>query len=255
VAKRGRGVRDGRRVVGYARVSTDQQAAKGVSLETQVEKIRQYCTLHDLELVELKVETKGAKAVRPVLEAALDMIESGEVDGLVVWNLDRFARSVKDVSTMIEKYFAESGMGARLISVTESIDTHTAGGRLVVNVLASVHQWEAERLRERIRANLDRLAEQGYWAGGNVPFGYRAKPREYTQDGNRLPRRLESNPQEQEAIAAAQRLKGDGLSLREIAVELSRLRFRPRTGGSFSAQQVSNMLDVKRQARLRPAAS
>jgi DNA invertase Pin-like site-specific DNA recombinase len=254
VAKRGR-ARRGNRVVGYVRVSTDYQASKGVSLETQAEKIRQYCALHELELVELKVEVQSAKRARPILDDALDMIEHEGVDGLVVWNMDRFARSVKDVSTMIEKYFAESGMGARLISVTESIDTHTAGGRLVVNVLASVHQWEAERLRERILANLARLTEQGFWTGGNVPFGYRAKPREYTADGSRLPRKLEANPRELEAIAQAQRLRGEGLSLRKISAELSRLRFRPRTGGSFSAQQVASMLDVERQARLRPAAS
>jgi DNA invertase Pin-like site-specific DNA recombinase len=128
------------------------------------------------------------------------------------------------------------------------IDTRTAAGRFAVNILASVHQWEAERLRERIRANLAHMRAQGMWVGGNVPYGFKAGPRHYDDDGRRLPRKLTPNPDEQAVIKEARKLRRNGFSLRRIAMELGRLRLRSRTGGSFSAQQVSGMLEPESAA-------
>jgi site-specific DNA recombinase len=110
---------------------------------------------------------------RPGLARALRMLENGEASGILVTKLDRLTRSVKDLGHLIERYF-----GARfaLLSVTDSIDTRSAGGRLVLNVLASVSQWERELASERTSEALQHLKAQGRKLGGRKP-GSKNKPK------------------------------------------------------------------------------
>ena len=130
------------KVIGYARVSTAEQASGGISLEAQEAKIRAYCDLHDLELVEVIIDGgESAKNLkRPGLQRGLAMLKKKTVGGLVVCKLDRLSRSVKDWNCLIDGYFGEKA-GKQLFSVADSIDTRTAAGRLVLNVLMSVAQW------------------------------------------------------------------------------------------------------------------
>ena len=137
------------RVIGYTRVSTDRQAEQGCSLEAQEEKIREYAKVYDLEVVEV-ITDAGASAKtldRLGLQRALAMLKRGEADALVVTKLDRLTRRVVNLGELVEKYFV-SGRWA-LMSVGEQIDTRSAGGRLVLNVLVSVAQWEREAIGER----------------------------------------------------------------------------------------------------------
>src|SRR5262245_9845331 len=97
------------RVIGYIRVSTEEQATAGVSLSAQAEKVRAYCALYDLTLLEV-VEDAGASAKtleRPGLQRALSALRRGEADGVVVAKLDRLTRSVADMATLIDAHFGE----------------------------------------------------------------------------------------------------------------------------------------------------
>ena len=139
----------GTKAVAYVRVSTEKQADAGQSLDAQRAKVTAYAGLYDLELVEVIVDA-GASAKtldRPGLTRALAMLKSGEADALVVVKLDRLTRSVRDLGELVDRYFANGK--AALLSVSEQIDTRSAGGRLVLNVLASVSQWEREAIGER----------------------------------------------------------------------------------------------------------
>ena len=127
------------RAVGYIRVSSDEQATEGVSLDAQRAKVQGYAALYDLDLVAIEVDA-GASAKtldRPALARALGMLDRGEADGLVIAKLDRLSRSVGDWDQLIARYFGERA-GKKLWSVADSIDTRTAAGRLVLNVLMSV---------------------------------------------------------------------------------------------------------------------
>jgi len=127
------------KVLGHVRASSEEQATHGQSLSAQRERVRLYCELHGLDLAEI-VEDAGfsAKSLRrPGIERALGMLRSGDVAGLVVVKLDRLSRSGRDWSHLIESYFSEKA-GHNLLSVEDSIDTRTAGGRLVLHVLAAV---------------------------------------------------------------------------------------------------------------------
>src|SRR5215472_11276059 len=183
------------RAVAYLRVSTDKQADKGVSLEAQRAKVDAYAQLYELELVDVVVDAGlSAKTLdRPGLRQALEMLKARQAEALLVVKLDRLTRSVVHLGHLVEEYFAD-GKSA-LLSVGEQIDTQSAAGRLVLNVLASVSQWEREAIGERTAAAMQHKASLGEYTGGDLPYGYRLGP-----DGERL---IE-DPEEQKALAAAQ---------------------------------------------------
>lgn len=200
------------RAVAYLRVSTAQQADHGVSLAAQRAKVEAYASLYDLDLVAV-IEDAGASAktlARDGLQQALGMLASGEADALLVVKLDRLTRSVRDLDTLISKHFGRQD-GPALLSVGEQIDTRSAAGRLVLNVLASVSQWEREAIGERTRTALAHKAARGERVG-QVPFGWAVAP-----DGVQL---VESAP-EQAVIARVRGLRAEGTSIRGIARHLN----------------------------------
>lgn len=231
------------RTVAYLRVSTDKQADKGLSLDSQREKVKAYAELYDLELVEIVTDAgMSAKTLdRPGLNHALEMLKSGQADALLVVKLDRLTRSVRDLGHLVEQYF-QSGTYA-LLSVSEQIDTRSAAGRLILNVLASVSQWEREAIGERTAAAMQYKAAQGEYTGGGTPFGYRKR------DG-----RLISNPSEQSAAATAADMRQEGLSFRAIAALLDERGYRARNGKPFRAMQISRMVQRHEQSTERVAA-
>src|ERR1035438_1236004 len=87
------------------------------------------------------------------MERLLALVEARKVDTVIVAKLDRLTRSVKDLALLLEN-FTRRGVG--LVSVAESLDTNTAAGRLVLNIMVSVSQWEREAIGERTRDAIDR---------------------------------------------------------------------------------------------------
>lgn len=204
------------RVIGYIRVSTDQQASEGVSLEAQREKIRAYCTALDLELVEICADNGfSAKTIeRPGLADALAGLRSGRADILLVAKLDRLTRSVKDLGQLVDTYFLPGRYS--LLSIGDSIDTRTASGRLVLNVLASVAQWEREAISERTSEALRHLKAQGVHIGAT---GYGARRlREPDANGRR---RIVTVAAEEQVITRMQELRQSGLTFSAICAVLN----------------------------------
>lgn len=199
------------RAVAYARVSTEQQSERGVSLPAQKAKLRAYAKLYGLELVDVVVEA-GASARtlnRPGLQSALGMLEAGKAEALVVVKLDRLTRSVKHLGSLVDEYFS-TGRWA-LMSVSEQIDTRTAAGRLVMNILASVSQWEAEAIGERTKAALQHKKATGQRVG-MVPYGYKLGA-----DGTTLLK----DRAEQAALRRMRKLRDEGLSLRAVVERMN----------------------------------
>lgn len=176
---------EAKRVIGYIRVSTDKQAEHGVSLDAQAEKLRQYCVLYDLELIEVVVdEGASAKSLeRPNLPVVLHRLAKGEADAILVTKLDRLTRSVRDLGDLLERSQRE---GWSIRSVGEQLDTASAAGRLVVNILGAVSQWEREAIAERTSAALQHKKSQGEYTGGKVPFGFIVKDGALVEDAHQL---------------------------------------------------------------------
>ena len=218
------------KVVAYIRVSTDKQTDQGCSLDVQREKVALCARLHDLALVDI-IEDAGESAKsleRPGLQRALAMLRNSEANGLLVTKLDRLTRSLRDLDTLIANYFTTSV----LMSTCESIDTRTAAGRMVLNILMTVAQWERETISERTKEAADHKRAKG------ERFGKLAYGQSVAEDG----KTLVQNVKEQEVIGVAQRLRKSGASLRQIAAELDRLGYRNRSGQSFLPTQINRML-------------
>lgn len=218
------------RAVAYVRVSTDKQADKGQSLEAQQEKIRAYAGLYGIELVEFIVDAgASAKSLeREGLQRALAMIREGQADALIVAKLDRLTRRVADLGTLIDGWFTTAG----LLVVGEQIDTRSAAGRLVLNVLMSVAQWEREIIVERTTEAMRHKKAKGEYTGGRPPYGFSK-----TDDGRLVP-----DDHEQRVIEAAKQLRAGGLPLLKIAAELDKRGFKARSGKAFGAGQVQKMV-------------
>ena len=92
------------KALGYVRVSTEEQAELGVSLEAQQVKLTAYASLYDLELVEVIVDAGvSAKSFhRPGLQRALSLLRKGKAQGLLVAKLDRLTRSMRDLGALVE---------------------------------------------------------------------------------------------------------------------------------------------------------
>jgi site-specific DNA recombinase len=215
------------RAIGYIRVSTDKQADQGVSLDAQKAKIEAYAMLYDLEMVDYVVETGSAKNTdREGLQDALQALIRGEAEALVVVKLDRLTRSVGDLGRLVEGYFQKHA----LMSVSEQIDTRSAAGRLVLNVLASVSQWERETIGERTSAAMQHMKSQGQYTGGKPPYGFRLVNGE-----------LLENFEEQAVLALVQKYRAKGLSLRKIAQALADKGFKSRTDKVFDSSSIGRM--------------
>ncbi len=174
------------------RVSTDKQAQEGVSLEAQQVRIRAHCVSQDIDLIDLVID-EGASAKlldRPGLKRALALLTSDTAQALVIVKLDRLTRSVKDLGFLCDTYFRE-GLPYSRVSVSDTIDTRSASGKLMLNVLMSVAQWEREALSERTQEAMNELARQGVQLGA-APYGWRYAPRQ--SEGER--RELVPDPSE-----------------------------------------------------------
>lgn len=227
------------RVYGYCRVSSEEQAASGQSLAAQDEKIRLYCRLHGLELVAVLVDAGvSAKSLkRPALAEALAGLKAGTAAGLVVVKMDRLSRSVRDWSHLVETYFGDRA-GSSLLSVEDSIDTRTAAGRLVLNVLVSVSQWEREAAGERTRAVLRHKADKGE-AVSRAPRGLRIEGKRLVADPESDGLRL---------AARARQLRAAGMTFQAVADALDAEGFRPTKGRRFYATSARRLVNNPRLA-------
>ncbi len=158
-------------VVGlYVRVSTLEQANEGYSIAAQKESLVAYCKAQGWSeykfYVDEGVSAKDTK--RPKLQLLLEDIKQQKINIILVYRLDRFTRSVRDLHQMLdllEEY------NCKFRSATEVYDTTTAMGRMFIGLVALLAQWETENLSERIIMALDEKAADGEWSG-QPPYGY-----------------------------------------------------------------------------------
>lgn len=156
--------------VAYCRVSTEEQAAEGFSIEGQAEKLKAYADL--MELGEVVVVTdpglSGKNLDRPGLQRILQMVEDGHVDHVLVWRLDRLSRNLGDLILLADQ-FGQAGVG--LHSFSEKLDLSSATGRMFYNILGTFAQFYREQLAENVTMGMSQARAQGRWVN-RPPTGY-----------------------------------------------------------------------------------
>jgi len=196
------------KAVGYIRVSTEDQAREGISLEHQEAKVRAYASINDLELVEIICDegASGKNLEREGVKKLLNLVESGKVEAVIVYKLDRLSRKTLDTLGLIE-IFEERGIAFH--SISEKVDTKNAMGKFFFTIISALAQMERDLISERTKDALRHKRQKGEWTG-RVPFGFRLENN-----------RLIEDPDQIKVIQKAKKLRRSGKSLREISKALN----------------------------------
>ena len=161
--------------IGYIRVSSKEQAQKGISLELQREKIRAYAKLKDLKLLKVVSDPgkSGFDLKRKGILDILERIKRKEISAVIVFKLDRLSRSRKDTETLIFDVFEKNGVD--FISITENWDTSNAIGKFVLSIMAGINQLQRDQISEKTKEALAFLKSKGRYIGGSkfVAYGLR----------------------------------------------------------------------------------
>lgn len=218
--------------VGYVRVSTAGQAEDGISLDAQRAKVRAYCDLHGLTLLDVHGDEISGKRAdnRPGLNAALVQACKHKA-AVVVYSLSRLARSTTDAIAIAERL---DNAGADLVSLSEQLDTTTAAGRMFFKLMAVLADFERDLVSERTTTALAHKRNRSERISGRIPFGY-----ELADDGVRLL----PNSNEQRAIRSMIGLRDRGQSYRVIIADLERRGVAPKNGGKWHAKVVRDIIE------------
>jgi DNA invertase Pin-like site-specific DNA recombinase len=189
-----------------------------------------------VELTDVLVDAgESAKSLnRPGMSRLLALVDEIAIDYVIVAKLDRLTRSVADLAELLKRF---DKRGVSLVSVADSLDTRSAAGRLVLNIMVSVSQWEREAIGERTRDAMQHKRAMGERVG-TVPFGYRL-----ATDGTSL----EPNAIEQVIVGEVLHFRKAGLSVRSIAAQLNSCGKRTRRGTPWRFQYVAEILKTHEQ--------
>jgi len=226
------------RAAGYVRVSTEEQAREGVSLDHQRAKVVAYVQLHEMRLSDFCCdEGVSAKTLgkRKGAQDLLRLARAGEIDAIVVYKLDRLFRNAREA---LEVATELNALGVALHSVTERIDTQSAMGRFFFTIMAACAEMERNLISERTRDALRHKKATGQ-VYNHAPFGWDAV------DGT-----LVTNGDELEVIRWIHQERAAGKSLQQIADGLNALK-KPTKGygkkkritGRWHPQTVKSVLD------------
>lgn len=159
-----------RTVAIYIRVSTLEQAKEGYSIAAQRERLTAYCVAQGWTDFKFYVD-EGVSAKdtnRPELKHMLADVKSGKINMILVYRLDRFTRSVRDLYNLLEMLEKHK---CSFKSATELYDTSSAMGRMFIGLVALLAQWETENLSERVKMALEEKVSGGERVGG-IPYGF-----------------------------------------------------------------------------------
>lgn len=218
-----------REAVAYIRCSKREQATEGHTLPAQENKVHAMAQAQGVTIARVFVDGgfSAGTLKRPAVQELLAAVRRGDVAALYVSKLDRLCRSLPDLLLIVrlcEKH------NVALISASESIDTGSPAGRMMVAVLGIIAQFERERTAERIRDVAFDLRAQGRAYCRHAPFGHK-------RDGVRLV----PDPEQQRALATMRQMHADGASYRQIAERLTADGVAPR-GRAWYASSVRDVL-------------
>jgi site-specific DNA recombinase len=228
MAQEGKGAEEVKAAI-YLRVSTEEQRERQ-SIATQRDFAERFCALHEIPVADYYADDGISGTVpleqRPEGTRLLDDARAKKVGAVLVYKLDRLGREPRLILNAVKEL---EDLGAQVKSMTEPFDTSTPAGRFLLTILSGVAGLERENIIQRSVEGTNRLAREGVWLGGLVPFGYRV-------EGERRDRRLVISEQplpgtalsEADVIRLIYRLAGDeGKSCIVIAEQLNALGIPP----------------------------
>ena len=213
----------------YTRVSTEDQAREGYSLDAQMRRLEAYCHVRGWKIGGRYRDEgcSGTDVNRPEYQNMFQ--ESDNWDVLVVLKMDRIHRNSVNFTLMMNDL---RNNGKEFNSMQEKFDTTTAMGRFVMDIMQRIAQLESEQIGERVKVGMTQKASFGTGPmGSGHPYGY-----VYCK-GN-----LEVIEDEAYTVSAIYRLYNEGYSMEDIANSLNRSKIPAKKGGQWNRQSICNIL-------------
>lgn len=213
----------------YTRVSTEDQAKEGFSLDAQLEKLKAYCTARDWDIADIYIDDgySGRNIRRPAYTQLIENMDSW--DTLLVIKMDRIHRNSKNFMIMMEKLKEQN---KEFVSMTESLDTSTAMGRFVMDIIQRIAQLESEQIGERVYDGMEQKARtNGGSLGFNIPYGY-----------DYLDKTLVINAKEKDHVKRIFDLYLQGWGMKKIADYFNDQNIPTKQKKSWGAQTISRIL-------------
>lgn len=222
----------------YVRVSTEEQAEHGYSIEAQLETLRNYCELYGKEVYEEYVDAGiSGKSIegRFALQRLLKDAENNLFQEVLVWKINRLARNSLDLLTTIEQL---KDWNITFRSFTEKFETETPTGKLTLQMMSAVGEFERNTTVENVKLGMKQRAKTGKH-NGKLPLGYKSVHDPKNSSGRSKVIIIES-----EAIIVKKifQLYASGRGLRSIANELNHSGCRTKTGNTFSTAGIKDIL-------------
>lgn len=217
----------------YLRVSTEEQATVGFSINAQKDKLTKYALSNDWDIVDYYIDDgiSGKNLTeRPEVTRLIEDIKSGKIKNVLIYKLDRLTRSVKDLIYLIELFDKNN---CTFNSQTEKIDTSNAVGRMFVKIIGIFAEFERENLAERVAFGYEQKTKEGNYTNCNGVFGY-----DYIVGKGKL--KLNKN----EAIYVKKIYNWylDGYSMLKIAKKLKDLNVSTKRGGNWNQSTIYSIL-------------
>ncbi len=212
--------------IGYARCSTQEQADGGLGLDAQQQRIRAYCSLKDLRLIEI-ITDAGVSGGKPLGSRAggarlLDMLKKRKATSIIMLKLDRGFRNAGDCLTTVERW-DKAKIALHVVDLGgNAIDTTSAAGRFMLVVLAGAAEMERNLTRERTKAAMAVKRANGKRIG-TIPYGYTL-----ADDGATL---LPNEP-EQSIVSEITAMRDKGFTLQRIANTLTERNIPTKAGNN-----------------------
>lgn len=224
----------------YTRVSTDEQAREGYSLEVQEEYLKEFAKragweiyYHESDRIYTDDMT-GYSLDRPALKRLLADAKQKKFDIVLVYKTDRFSRKLKDLLNLVEE-LESYNIGFK--SATELFDTTTSSGKLMFQQLGSFAEFERNRIAERVFPGMLKGVGRGNWQGARYsPYGYKY---------NKEKKLLEIIPEEAEVVRLIYFMYLSGKSTTQIAGYFFKKGCKTRSGGKFHTKLISDILKSK----------
>ena len=217
----------------YIRVSTEDQAKEGYSLEVQREYLESFAMREGYEIFKVYCDD-GISAYstrRPALQALLVDAKAKRFELVLVYKIDRFSRNLKDLLMLVDELLS---YGAGFKSATEPFDTTTSAGKLMFQQLGSFAEFESNRIAERVFPGMVKGVQKGNWQGARfAPFGYT-----YNKDK----KLLEVEEREANIVKLIYTMYISGKSTHDIAAYLDRKEYKTRTGKQFYNKFICDIL-------------
>ena len=206
---------DPKNVAIYMRVSTEEQAQEGYSLDAQLSKLRSYCDIRNWTIAGEYVDPglSGRHLRRPQYKQMLE--DMNKWDGILVIKMDRIHRNSRNFMFMMDELRKHD---KEFISIMENLDTGSAMGRFVMDIIQRIAQLESEQTGERVFIGMDQKSkdETAGFTGHRVPFGYKMDKSDPENH------KIVEIPKDLDLVKQAFQLYQDGFSLRQIGKKLGK---------------------------------